>query len=88
VVRELKVGGEPGLHQVSWDLTRLSVRLLGPRNVPFSEAVAPGMYRVVLTVDGEELAQSLRVDPDPTAPAAVITEEAEKKEKKNLGFDD
>jgi len=88
VVRELKVGGEPGLHQVSWDLTRLSVRLLGPRNVPFSEAVAPGMYRVVLTVDGEELAQSLRVDPDPTAPASVITEEAEKKEKKNLGFDD
>jgi len=88
VVRELKVGGEPGLHQVSWDLTRLSLRLIGPRNVPFSEAVAPGMYRVVLTVDGEELAQSLRVDPDPTAPAAVITEEAGKKEKKDLGFDD
>ena len=65
VVRELQAPAEAGLHQVNWDLTRLSLRLFGNRNVPFGELAAPGMYRVVLTVDGTELAQSLRVDADP-----------------------
>src|SRR5207249_8944132 len=57
VVRELQAPAEAGLHRVSWDLTRLSVRLFGQGNVPFGELAAPGMYRVVLTVNGEELVQ-------------------------------
>jgi len=79
VVRELQAPGEAGFHRVSWDLTRLSLRLFGERNVPFGELVAPGMYRVVLTVNGEELVQSLRVDADPTAPPTIITEEQSEK---------
>jgi len=33
--------------------------------------VAPGTYRVVLTVDGEQFAQNLRVEPDPVVTDAV-----------------
>ena len=36
-------------------------------------AVQPGLYRVVLNVDGEELAQSVRVEADPTTPATLIS---------------
>jgi hypothetical protein len=35
--------------------------------------VPPGTYRVVLMVDGKELSQTLRVEPDPTAPSGIIT---------------
>ena len=80
VARELKVPAEPGLHRVGWDLTRLSLRPVGPRNQPFAEAVAPGMYRVVLTVDGKEYAQSVRVEADPTLPPTVVTEQPEEDE--------
>jgi hypothetical protein len=39
--------------------------------------VPPGQYRVVLTVDGKEQVQGLRVERDPTLPDTVIaTEEA------------
>ncbi len=37
----------------------------------------PGMYRVVLTVDGEELTQPVRVEADPTQSGAVITTDGE-----------
>jgi hypothetical protein len=30
------------------------------------------MYRVVLTVDGKELTQSARIEPDPTLPTNLI----------------
>jgi hypothetical protein len=51
--------------------------------VPFTFGEQPkqapaGMYRVVLTVDGMELTQWLRVEPDPTKPEATTTTEAEK----------
>ena len=35
-------------------------------------AVAPGDYRVVLVVDGQEFAQSLRVEADPTVPNSDV----------------
>jgi photosystem II stability/assembly factor-like uncharacterized protein len=60
-VRELKGSADPGLHRVSWNLTRFAGGL-----------VAPGMYRVVLSVDGEEFSQSVRVDADPLVPDAVV----------------
>ncbi len=42
----------------------------------------PGMYRVILTVDGQEFAQALRIEADPSAPAALIAEENDKQEPK------
>jgi photosystem II stability/assembly factor-like uncharacterized protein len=38
----------------------------------FGQPVTPGMYRVVLTVDGKEFTQPLRVEADPTVPAPII----------------
>jgi S1-C subfamily serine protease/photosystem II stability/assembly factor-like uncharacterized protein len=50
-----------------------------------ASSVAPGTYRVVLTVDGQELAQSIRIEPDPIVSDTVMTLEevelAEKEEK-------
>jgi hypothetical protein len=37
--------------------------------------VNPGTYRVVLTVDGKELSQTVRVEADPDAHAAGVAEE-------------
>src|SRR5262249_37884622 len=37
----------------------------------FGQPVSPGMYRVVLTVDGKDFAQSLRVEADPSLPAPI-----------------
>jgi photosystem II stability/assembly factor-like uncharacterized protein len=36
---------------------------------------APGMYRVVLTVDGKDYLQGLRVEGDPTQPAPIIADD-------------
>jgi hypothetical protein len=38
------------------------------------------MYRVVLTVDGKEYVQSVRVEADPTLPPTVVTEQPEEDE--------
>jgi photosystem II stability/assembly factor-like uncharacterized protein len=38
-----------------------------------SNLVGPGLYRVVLTVDGKEYVKWLKVEADPTHPTAVIT---------------
>jgi hypothetical protein len=37
-------------------------------------AVNPGTYRVVLTVDGKEMSQNVRVEADPDAPPSVLAE--------------
>ena len=68
----LKPKNEPGLHRISWDLTRASNPLFGPRRGGWA---APGMYRVVLTVDGKEYTQSLRVEADPVLAATLLTAE-------------
>jgi hypothetical protein len=39
------------------------------------------MYRVVLTVNGEELAQGLRVEVDPLAGTTITTEEDDEEER-------
>ena len=41
----------------------------------------PGRYRVVLTVDGVELTQWLRVEPDLSQSTNVLAEEDEKSKK-------
>jgi hypothetical protein len=40
------------------------------RNVP----APPGMYTIVLAVDDDQYKQSLKIEPDPTTPNAVLTE--------------
>jgi hypothetical protein len=76
-VRELDAGTEAGLHRVEWNLmmdeqpTLLSMVAGGERrNVP----APPGMYTVVLAVDDDQYKQSLKIEPDPTTPNAVLTE--------------
>jgi photosystem II stability/assembly factor-like uncharacterized protein len=84
LVREAKGPTGPGLHVVNWDLTRTPPRQMGKgkgeggkqflgkgRRLPGvgpAPLVPPGDYRVVLTVDSQEFAQSLRVEADPSAP--------------------
>jgi hypothetical protein len=66
-VRELKASSEKGLHVVPWDLMRPAMTGMA--------RTENGVYRVVLTVDGEEQSQPLRLEGDPTLPANVVTEE-------------
>lgn len=40
-------------------------------------AVPPGTYRIVLSVDGKEFSQTVRVEADPTAPAGTLAMEEE-----------
>src|SRR5262249_60574357 len=51
----------------------------GPPGGPggFGQSVALGMYRVVLTVDGKELIQNVRVEADPTLPATILAGDGE-----------
>jgi photosystem II stability/assembly factor-like uncharacterized protein len=39
--------------------------------------VAPGMYKLVLTVDGKEMTTWLKVDPDPTQKETIITSDGD-----------
>jgi hypothetical protein len=43
----------------------------------FGTPVLPGTYRVVLTVDGQEYTQTVRVEADPVQPAVLITPDDE-----------
>src|SRR5262249_25550641 len=91
VIRRLTGGPEPGLHRVRWDLTRGAAnrtpardgRGSGRRPTQGTEAPRPllaGAYRVVLTVDGKEFTQTVRVEGDPGAPARILAEEDEQQE--------
>jgi hypothetical protein len=46
----------------------------------FGQLSQPGMYRVVLTVDGQEFTQPLRIEADPSSPGALIAEDNDKDE--------
>jgi photosystem II stability/assembly factor-like uncharacterized protein len=41
----------------------------------FGQPVSAGIYRVVLTVDGQEFSQTVRVEADPSVPTMIITPE-------------
>ncbi len=49
----------------------------GPGGFGFGQPVPPGTYRVVLNVDGKEFSQSVRVEPDPSAPPTLIAEDGQ-----------
>src|SRR5262249_44327228 len=102
-VIELPVKNEPGLQRVQWNLMRFTPRPLAPgalfdvtdqRPRLFSQPVVPGMYRVVLTVNGEESSQPLRIEADPSGATTLRAEdvgdeeEKEKKEEKRRKIDD
>ncbi len=76
-VRELEASPEPGLHRIEWNLMMeekpsLLAAATGGRK---KDVPAPaGMYRIVLTVDGEEYKQGLKVEPDPVTPNALFTD--------------
>jgi photosystem II stability/assembly factor-like uncharacterized protein len=86
-VRDLTTKADPGLHKVMWDLRRPSGRtiqgVLGGQTDPeqamrrglFTASVPPGQYRVVLTVDGKEYSQGLRVEADPSGASNGIAAE-------------
>jgi photosystem II stability/assembly factor-like uncharacterized protein len=79
-VQEFIPKPEPGLYRVDWNLLRTGPRPVGsaPRRqfgIPPARPVDAGMYRVILTADGRELTQTLRVEPDPTVPTALFTPE-------------
>ncbi len=82
-VRELEAKKEAGLHRVSWDLVRGTGRNRGRARNP----AAPGMYRVVLTVDGKEHVQGLRVENDPLlkTPSIIAEDEGEEEEREKRG---
>jgi S1-C subfamily serine protease/photosystem II stability/assembly factor-like uncharacterized protein len=99
-VRELTAKGDPGLHKVQWDLRQPSGRsfrdLITGRADPeqvmqrglLSAEVPPGQYRVVLTVDGKEYGQGLRVDADPTGASSAIAADGDEDADPDRDMDD
>jgi hypothetical protein len=79
-VRFLEAKNTPGLHAVRWDLGKIegllgmAVGAIAPR-APAPKPAPAGMYRVVLTVDGKESSQPLKLQSDPTVPATTILAE-------------
>jgi photosystem II stability/assembly factor-like uncharacterized protein len=96
-VRELPVKKEQlaaGLHRLTWDLARGPREPRGPGRGrgPGQNPAPPGMYRIVLTVDGKEHTQSLRVENDPLLKMPTIIaedeEDEEEREKSDGWIDD
>jgi photosystem II stability/assembly factor-like uncharacterized protein len=82
-IRTLDVKTTPGLHVSRWDLGRngggllgAAIGLLAPR-APAEGPAGPGMYKVVLTVDGKEYAQGLKLQADPTTPPGGVLAESD-----------
>ena len=70
LVRDLNVSKakDPGMHRVQWDLNAGP----GPKDskgktpfTPYGQPAKPGIYRVVLNVNGVEHARIVRIEPDP-----------------------
>jgi photosystem II stability/assembly factor-like uncharacterized protein len=84
-IRTLNTFSTPGLHKIAWDLTGTQAQpppdqAGGGRGRGFrfgSLYVQPGVYRLVLTVDGEEQSQLCRVEADPVTGSAIIAPEIE-----------
>ncbi len=83
VMREAKGPTGPGLHRVTWDLSRPFTKTApkqgaGKGRFPglgTAPQAPPGDYRVVLTVDGQEFAQRFRVEADPNVPRSAAAAE-------------
>jgi hypothetical protein len=77
-VRELRVRNEPGLHQATWDVRYAPERSEENRSRtgqrPEGRRADPGIYRIVLSINGKEFGQDLTVEADPEFPAALASE--------------
>jgi photosystem II stability/assembly factor-like uncharacterized protein len=83
-VAELNASKEAGLHHVVWNLQTVNIpRGFGGANQGdlesnpfvqslFGSGVRAGTYRIVLNVDGKELAVALNVEGDPNAPRTAM----------------
>ncbi len=91
-VGELKPAADAGLHVLPWNMImrvdqrpaarparRPTGRRTGPRQARGGrlQLAPPGMYRVILTVDGTEYAQSVRIESDPTLVPNLIAQDEE-----------
>jgi photosystem II stability/assembly factor-like uncharacterized protein len=76
LVRELDASTQSGLHKIVWNLTRTPERReRGQQAQSEGRPVAPGTYLLVLSVDGKEYKQALRVEGDPAGANSLIAEE-------------
>lgn len=81
VVREFRAPPTgPGFHRLQWDLSGPPTKPAPGARVLSGAQVHPGQYRVMLTVDKDEFAQSLTVELDPNAAKDLISTEAEEQE--------
>ena len=82
------LSGEPGMHRFIWGLTWSSTGEMDPdfpdaggggAGAPRLPKVAPGQFKVVLSIDGNELTRSLTVVMDPrcTATQAALEQQEE-----------
>ena len=96
VVYTLTVPTEPGLHKLAWSLNRLNPRTAvtaggGGLNRFFRgpSSAAPGTYKTVLTVDGQEFTRPLTIEADPAYPnvetSAEVFEESDEDEPERDG---
>lgn len=81
LVHTLKTINTPGLHYTDWNLTRRvpsqeeAANKKRAREQPQYRPVAAGTYRAVLTVDGREFHESVRVLADPALPLSLLVED-------------
>src|SRR5205814_1428167 len=91
LTRKLDVKNEPGMYRVAWDLARLPNAAArtgagggggragggggGFGGFNLGPPAQPGVYRVVLTVDGQEFTQALRIEGEAGAIGNLIAEE-------------
>ncbi len=78
-------GKDPGLYRIAWTPGRPQGQ---GRQGGGGGRLPPATYRVVLTVDGEEFSQPLRVEDDPNAPAEGIAEGGDEKPGEGIIDDD
>ena len=72
---------EIGLHRLTWSMARGGGGGGGGGFGRRLQGVTPGTYRVVLTVDGKESSQPLKIEADPAYPyTELATEEMEEEE--------
>jgi photosystem II stability/assembly factor-like uncharacterized protein len=79
---EAELSAEPGLHRAAWDLTLAGAPYIPEAMVdtgdPHVGPVAlPGDYTLRLTVDGKNVSQALRVEPDPRVTVPRADQEAQ-----------
>ena len=83
-VKDQPLAKDPGLHRVGWDLMQRPEPGQEPAPGPGgrgrrggrpAQPAAAGMYRVVLSVDGQDLTQDLRIEVDPLATPTITADE-------------